>query len=288
MSNISFRDLQDVYDMAPAVELRHLRYFIAVAQELPFGGGAARLHIAQPPLSQQTGRLEEDLQAPLPRGTSRHVELTSAGRMFLQEARAVVAQADRAVRIAQRASRGEIGQLFVGCTPWADFTSGPKIIRGFGKRYPHVEVELHSLSSAEQISALEDGRIDAGILRPPVQKQALTTEPLMAERLGGAFPQGHRFAGSHRVPWRDLADEPYVLLSRRRAPAFDGLVAQACADAGLTLSVRYEVDHPQAVLALVAAGPGVSLVPRPFARRQGGRSRRRALRRAGPTPLAPL
>jgi DNA-binding transcriptional LysR family regulator len=268
--------------MAPAVELRHLRYFIAVAEELHFGRAAARLRIAQPPLSQQIRRLEEELQALLLRRTSRHVELTSAGRLFLQEARAVVAQANRAARIAQRASRGEIGQLFVGCTPWADFTSGPKIIRGFGKRYPHVEVELHSLSSAEQISALEDGRIDAGILRPPVQNQALMTEPLMAERLVVAFPRGHRFAGSHRVPWRDLADEPYVLLSRRRAPAFDGLVAQACAAAGLTLSVRYEVDHPQAVLALVAAGLGVSLIPATFDAAKSVGITYRGLRPAGP------
>jgi len=250
--------------MAPAVELRHLRYFIAVAEELHFGQAAARLHIAQPPLSQQIRRLEEVIQTPLLRRTSRHVELTSAGRMFLQEAKAVVARADRAVRIAQRASRGEIGQLFVGCTPWADFTSGPKIIRRFGKRYPYVEVKLHSLSSAEQISAQEDGRIDGGILRPPVHNRAPMTEPLRTEPLVVAFPQGHSFAASHRVPWRDLADEPYVPLSRRRAPAFDGLVAQACADGGLTLSVRYEVDHPQAVLALVAAGLGVSLMPATF------------------------
>src|SRR5262250_672215 len=251
--------------MSLGMELRHLRYFLAVAEELHFGRAAARLHIAQPPLSQQIRRLEEELQAPLLRRTSRHVELTSAGRVFLQEAKVVVAQANRAVRIAQRASRGEIGQLFVGCTPWADFTSGPQVIRGFGRHHPHVEVELHSLSSAEQIAALQDGRLDVGILRPPVNNQALLTEPLLSERLLIAFPRGHRFAAYRLVPWAELAHEPYVLLSRRRAPSFDSIVSRACADAGLTLSVRYEVDHPQAVLALVAAGLGISLAPATFA-----------------------
>jgi DNA-binding transcriptional LysR family regulator len=264
MSNICFGDIQDVYDMGDPMELRHLRYFIAVADELHFGRAAARLHIAQPPLSQQIRRLEEELQAPLLRRTSRHVELTAAGRLFLHEAKLIVAQADRAVRIARRASEGEIGQLLVGCTPWADFTSGPNVIRGFGKRHPHVEVELHSLASAEQISALEEGRIDVGILRPPVHSQALMTESLLAERLVVAFPRGHRFAHHDRVPWRELAHEAYVLLSRRRAPSFDTVVSQACTEAGLTLSVRYEVDHPQAVLALVAAGLGVSLAPATF------------------------
>ena len=264
------------------MELRHLRYFIAVAEELHFGRAAARLHIAQPPLSQQIRRLEEELQAPLLRRTSRHVELTAAGRLFLQEAKLTVAQADRAVRIARRATQGEIGQLFVGCTPWADFTSWPKVIRGFGKRHPHVEVELHSLSSAEQIVALEDGRIDVGILRPPVHRPTLMTEPLLTERLVVAFPQGHRFAAYRRVPWRELADEAYVLLSRRRAPTFDGIVSQACADAGLTLSVRYEVDHPQAVLALVAAGLGVSLAPATFGALKGAGIAYRELRPAGP------
>ena len=264
------------------MELRHLRYFIAVAEELHFGRAAARLHIAQPPLSQQIRRLEDELQAPLLRRTSHHVELTTAGRLFLQEAKLTVAQADRAMRTARRASQGEIGQLFVGCTPWADFTSGPRFIRGFGRRHPDVEVELHSLSSAEQISALEDGRIDVGILRPPVQRQMLSSESLLTERLVVAFPQGHRFAKYGRVPWRELAAEAYVLLSRRRAPTFDGIVSQACSNAGLTLSVRYEVDHPQAVLALVAAGLGVSLVPATFGGIKGGGVAHRRLRPAGP------
>src|SRR3989454_6246090 len=226
------------------------------------------------------------LQAPLPRRTSRHVELTTAGRLFLREAKLTVIQADRAMRIARRASQGEIGQLFVGCTPWADFTSGPQVIRGFGKRFPHVEVELHSLSSAEQISALEDGRIDVGILRPPVHRQTLMTESLLTERLVVAFPQGHRFAAYRRVPWRELADEAYVLLSRRRAPTFDGIVSQACADAGLTLIVRSGVDHPQAVLALVAAGLGVSLAPATFGALKGAGIAYRGLRPAGPVLTA--
>ena len=264
------------------MELRHLRYFIAVAEELHFGRAAARVHIAQPPLSQQIRRLEEELEAPLLRRTSRHVELTTAGRLFLEEAKLTVAQADRAVRIARRATQGEIGQLFVGCTPWADFTSGSKVIRGFGKRYPHVDVELRSLSSAEQIVALEDGRIDVGILRPPVHRPALMTEPLLTERLVVAFAQGHRFAAYRRVPWRELADEAYVLLSRRRAPTFDGIVAQACAVAGLTLRVRYEVDHPQAVLALVAAGLGISLAPATFGALKSAGIAYRGLRPAGP------
>jgi DNA-binding transcriptional LysR family regulator len=264
------------------MELRHLRYFITVAEELHFGRAAARLHIAQPPLSQQIRRLEQELHVPLLRRTSRHVELTPVGRLFLLEARQTVAQADRAIRIAQRASRGEIGQLFVGCTPWADFTSGPQVIRGFGKRHPRIEIELQSLSSAEQISALEDGRLDVGILRPPVNSRALMTESLLTERLVVAFPRGHRFAAHHRVPWRELADEAYVLLSRRRAPTFDGIVSQACADAGLRLNVRYEVDHPQAVLALVAAGLGVSLAPATFAALKSAGIAYRGLRPVGP------
>jgi DNA-binding transcriptional LysR family regulator len=264
------------------MELRHLRYFITVAEELHFGRAAARLNIAQPPLSQQIRRLEEELHIPLFRRTSRHVELTAVGRVFLPEAKQTLAQADRAIRIVRRASQGEIGQLFVGCTPWADFTSGPQVIRGFGKRHPHVEVELQSLSSAEQIAALEDGRLDVGILRPPVDRRMLMTEPLLTERLVVVFPRGHRFTAHRRVPWRELADEAYVLLSRRRAPSFDSIVSQACADAGLTLRVRYEVDHPQAVLALVAAGLGVSLAPATFAALKSPGIAYRGLRPAGP------
>src|SRR5207245_341908 len=162
--------------MSPRMELRHLRYFLAVAEELHFGRAAARLHISQPPLSQQIRRLEKELQAPLFHRTTRHVELTNAGRVFLGEARAVVAQAEQAAGTVQRASRGEIGQLVVGCALWADFLNGARIIRLFARRHPDVEVELRDLTAAEQISALEGGSIHVGILRPPVPSNALMSE----------------------------------------------------------------------------------------------------------------
>jgi DNA-binding transcriptional LysR family regulator len=243
------------------MELRHLRYFLAVAEELHFGRAAARLHISQPPLSQQIRRLEKELQAPLFLRTKRHVELTNAGRVFLGEARALVAQAEQAAGNAQRASRGEIGQLLVGCDLWADFLNGGSIIRLFARRHPDVEVELRDLTAAEQTAALEGGRIHVGILRPPVQSKALQGERLWSENLMVAFPRGHRFKSYERVPWSALGDEPYVQFSRRRAPAFEALVARACHDAGLSLRVKYEVEHPQTILAIVEAGLGISLVP---------------------------
>ena len=243
------------------MELRHLRYFLAVAEELHFGRAAAKLHISQPPLSQQIRRLEKELQAPLFHRTKRHVELTNAGRVFLGDARALVAQAAQAAGNAQRASRGEIGQLLLACDLWADFLNGASIIRSFARRHPDVEVELRDLTATEQISELETGGIHVGILRPPVQSKALMSERLLSESLVVAFPRGHRFKNYRRVPWRALVDEPYVLFSRRRAPAFEALVARACHGAGVTLRVKYEVEHPQTILAIVEAGLGFSLVP---------------------------
>jgi DNA-binding transcriptional LysR family regulator len=243
------------------MELRHLRYFLAVAEELHFGRAAARLNISQPPLSQQIRRLESELQVPLFYRTKRHVELTNAGRVLFGEARALVALAEQAAGNAQRANRGEIGQLLVGCALWADFLNGATIIRLFARRHPEVEVELRDLTAPEQIAALEAGHIHVGILRPPVRSKTLVTERLLSESLVVAFPRGHRFESYERVPWKALVDEPYVLCSRRRAPAYEAVVARACHETGVMLKIRYEVEHPQTVLAIVESGLGISLVP---------------------------
>jgi DNA-binding transcriptional LysR family regulator len=189
------------------------------------------------------------------------VELTNAGRVLLAEARELVTLAEQAAGNAQRAGRGEIGQLLVGCALWADFLDGAAIIRLFARRHPAVEVELRDLTAAEQISALEAGRIQVGILRPPVPSRALTFERLLSESLVVAFPRGHRFRRYERVPWKAVGEEPYVLFSRRKAPAYEAVVARGCHHAGIRLNVRYEVEHPQTVLAIVEAGLGISLVP---------------------------
>lgn len=264
------------------MELRHLRYFIAVAEELHFGRAALRLGIAQPPLSQQIRRLEERLQISLLRRTKRNVQLTEAGRVFLREARATVAQAERAALLAQRANRGEIGQLSVGFVLWADYTSLPRIIRTFGDRYPEVELELHSLTSREQDSALRNGSIHLGITRPPVDGDSLVTEPLLSEPLVVAFPRGHRFTAYTRIPWGELAGEAYIAFSRERAPTYDAVIAQACRETAITLRVRHEADHPQTILALVEAGIGVSLVPASVTRIRRPGIAHRGLRPVGP------
>jgi DNA-binding transcriptional LysR family regulator len=265
------------------VELRHLRYFVAVAEELHFRRAARRLDIAQPPLSQQIRRLEAELQTQLLRRTKRQVQLTEAGRIFLEEARGTLVQAERAIRLAQRASRGEIGQLAVGFVPWVDFTRVPQMIRAFGERYPRVELELHSLAVPEQLSALRDGRIHIGMLRSPVDAADLVTEPLLSEPLVVAFPQRHRFAAYQRVPWRALSGEPYILFSPKRAPNYNSVVAHGCREAGISLNVRHEADNPQTVLALVEAGIGVSLVPASFQRVKRPGVAHRGLRPVGPS-----
>jgi DNA-binding transcriptional LysR family regulator len=158
----------------------------------------------------------------------------------------------------------------------------PEMIRTFGERHPEVELALHQLTVPEQLVALRDGRIHIGILRPPVSYGDLATERLVSEPLIIIFPRGHRFGRYRRVPWRRLADEPYIALTAQSAPAFQAVVANACRDAGIVLRIRHEVDHPQTLLALVAAGIGISLVP---ASVQGGK--RTGIDYRGLRPIGP-
>jgi DNA-binding transcriptional LysR family regulator len=243
------------------MELRHLRYFTAVAEELHFGRAAARLHIAQPPLSQQIRRLEEELGVVLFNRTKRRVELTAAGHAFLQETRRVFAQTERAVRTAQRASRGEIGRLAIGFVASADLDILPRVLRAWQARSPQVEIELYGMLPGQQVEALHDGHIHVGFVRLPLDDSGLVVEPIQRDPLLAVLPAGHRLARRARVRVGDLGTEPVILFPRRMAPEYYDLFISTFRRAGCTPRVAHEVVTIQTIIGLVAAGLGVSLMP---------------------------
>src|SRR5262245_1356583 len=243
------------------MELRHLRYFVAVAEELHFRRAAARLNIAQPPLSQQILSLEQELKVKLLFRTKRKVELTHAGRLFLDQARQILLLADRAMQTAQRAARGEIGHLAIGLSPSADLVVLPKILPEFRRRFPAIDLTLHSLAAKDQIVAIHEGRLQVGLVRLPVDDKQLAVETVMREPLVAVLPEGHRLAAYQRIPVRAIAVEPHVLYPRRNAPSYYDIVVMLYHQAGLSLRVVQEVDTIQTTLGLVAAGLGVSIQP---------------------------
>ncbi|MBV9229224.1 MAG: LysR family transcriptional regulator, partial [Chloroflexi bacterium] len=193
------------------MELRHLHYFIAVAEELHFGKAAERLQMAQPPLSQQIRQLEDELGVQLFYRTKRHVQLTEAGHVFLQEARQTLIQAEQAIVAARRAGRGELGRLAIGFVGSATSDILPTLIRGFQERYPEVELLLRELTTAQQVRALQDGRIHVGILRPPVHDDTLRIETLFKEPLIVALPERHPLSSQVQLPIEALAREHFIL-----------------------------------------------------------------------------
>jgi DNA-binding transcriptional LysR family regulator len=242
------------------MELRHLRYFLAVAEELHFGRAAARLHMAQPPLSRQIRQLEEELGVTLLDRGKRRVALTAAGRTFLAEARRVLVQSERAVRAAQRTDRGELGPLALGFVPAADLELLPRALRLCRARFPRFELELHPMTRCQQVEALRDGRIQAGIVFLPFEGGGLTIEPLSREPLVAVLPAGHRLARHERVRMLDLQDDPMISFPRARRDG-DHMTLSACRQAGFEPRMSYATDRIETNLGLVAAGLGVSLLP---------------------------
>lgn len=243
------------------MELRHLRYFVAVAEELHFGRAAARLLMAQPPLSQQIRQLEDELGVALFARTRRRVELTQAGEVFLAEARLVLAAADQAVRSVRRAGRGEIGRLAVGFTGSAIYGVLPLIFRVYRERFPDVNLVLQELPTADQVQALHAGRIQAGFLRLPLADDTLRIETILHEPIIVALPASHPLAAAAVVPLAALRAEPLVLIPRHVSPGLHDQILSACRGAGFSPHVRQEANQMQTIVGLVAAGLGLSLVP---------------------------
>ncbi len=241
------------------MELRHLRYFVAVAEELHFGRAAQRLHIAQPPLSQQIRRLEVELGVGLFHRTHRRVELTDAGRAFLVEARLTLAQAERAAEVASRAARGEVGQLIVGYMASAELNVFPRLLPAFRKRHPDIELAFQLLGASEQLQMLRDGQIHAGFLRLPATDRTLAVKPIVREPLVVVLPERHPLARRRSVPLSALRGERFVLFARRFAPEYYDALMATCRQAGLEPNVVHDTNRLHTTLSLVATGRGVFL-----------------------------
>lgn len=249
------------------MDLKRLRYFVAVAEELHFGRAAKKLHITQPPLSQQIQLLEHELGMMLFHRTRRRVELTSIGKVFLAEARALLKQSEDAVARTRRVQRGEAGRLSIGWMPWSVLTPLPFMIREFCQRFPEVHLDVHSLSAESQLEAIHEGTIDAGFVLWvsdsgfPARTGRLKTEIVLKPPLVVVVPQTHRFASAGWVELADLANEPYILFKRESGQVFYDYVISFFQRNGLRLNIRHEADHPSTVLGLVAAGLGITILP---------------------------
>jgi DNA-binding transcriptional LysR family regulator len=222
------------------VELRHLRYFVAVAEELHFGRAAQRLHISQPPLSQQIRRLEDELGVTLFRRNRRGVALTSAGRLLFASARPLLADAARIERVMAEASRSASGILRIGFVSSASYELLPAILRSFQAKYASVELALQEATTAQQVAALLAARMDVGLLRPPVPDPRLALTSLVEERLFVALPAVHRLAGRSSVPLGELAGEPFVFFPPRVGGSLYDDVLAACRQAGFAPNVVQE------------------------------------------------
>jgi len=244
------------------MELRHLRYFVAVAEERHFGRAADRLHIAQPPLSQQIKRLEAELGVTLLHRTTRRVELSPAGALLLERARSIIDAADRAADDCRRAARGEIGRLSVGFTGSTTYALLPSVAAALRQGLAGVELELHGeMLTPAQVNGLLNGQLDLGFLRPPVRSRDLTVEIIRSEPLIAVIPSEHRLAAANEIGIEQLADEPFVAYASHLRSVLADFVAQVCADHGFTPKVAMEVTETATLVSFVAAGIGVSLVP---------------------------
>ncbi len=263
------------------MELRHLRYFIAVAEEKHMTRAAERLGIQQPPLSMQIRALEKELGVQLFRRQPRGMELTDAGVAFLDQARVILEQVDRALATTRRTARGEQGRVVVGFTSSAPFHPFvPRVIRAFREMSPLVSLVLEESGSSELVQGLHDEEIDAAFIRSPVADVVgLTVRPLLQEKMVVALPKGHPLAGSARkkkstqtrsapLPLADLATETFILYKRPGGPGLYDTIITACRSAGFSPHVGQEAPRIISTLNLVAAGLGVSLVPESLRRLQ--------------------
>ncbi|MCY8204491.1 LysR family transcriptional regulator [Bacillus sp. N12A5] len=243
------------------MELRHLQYFIAVAEELHFGKAARRLNMTQPPLSQQIKQLEEEVGVTLLKRTKRFVELTAAGEIFLNHCRSALMQIEQGIELAQRTARGEHGHLVIGFVGSATYEFLPPIIREYRKKFPSVKIELKEIASYRQQEELLKGNIDIGILHPPLEHPELQIETTQSSPCILALPKQHPLALKESIDITDLENEPIITLSKEAWPTLYTDFIQLCEKAGFKPNVVQEATEYQMVIGLVTAGIGITIVP---------------------------
>jgi DNA-binding transcriptional LysR family regulator len=248
--------------MNTEIDLRHLRYFVAVAEELHFGRAALRLHIAQPPLSQQIRQLEKNLGHALFVRTSRSVSLTAAGTELLERARRMLARLEEDVAAVRRVGRGEVGTLTIAFTGSAILTDAlPEAIRSYRRHFPTVDLRLREMGTMMQIDALRDRSIDLGFLRDPGPFDGLTIRELLRERFVAVVPSRHILAKLKRVPVHKLKGEPFIFHRRSIGPlAYDRTMA-VCEQAGFRPEIVQEAPQWPTAIRLVESGLGVTIAP---------------------------
>lgn len=254
------------------MELRQLRYFLAVAEEQSFSRAARRLHVSQPPLSVQVKALERELGVTLLERSNRGVTLTAAGQAFRDEVVGIFGRLEQARLRARAAGQGEVGTLSVGFVSIADYGILPPALKRFRELYPRVDVQLHELTTDAQIDQIRAARLDLGIALGPVDQPDLTFETVLRERLLLAVPTSRRLARTEgAVPLKALAAESFIIPPREVAPGLFDLIVGECRASGFAPRITQYARQMQTVVGLVASGMGVALVP----------SSVRNLRRAG-------
>ncbi|WP_077321462.1 acetoin biosynthesis transcriptional regulator AlsR [Virgibacillus proomii] len=243
------------------MELRHLRYFIVVAEELHFGKAALRLQMTQPPLSQQIKQLESEIGVTLLNRSKRNVQLTAAGRVFLKQIKEGLSQIDHAVDMAQRTARGELGKLVIGFVGSATYEIMPPIIRHYRNQFPSVKIELRELSTLYQVNALLNGHIDIGVLHPPLENDKLKVNTVRKSHCVLALPKQHPLTQKNQVYLKDLEKESLIIIAKESWPSLYIKFNFLCEKAGFTPNIDQEATEFQMLLGLVSAGMGVSIVP---------------------------
>ncbi|GGF32949.1 LysR family transcriptional regulator [Aliidongia dinghuensis] len=270
------------------MELRHLRYFLAVAEELNFSRAALRLHIAQPPLSQQIRQLEDELGLQLFERGSRPLRLTEAGRFFKTEALELLAKLDQAIVGTRRIARGDVGWIGIGYVGSAMALLLPQVLRRFHAEHPGVEVLLFEMLVTDQADALLDRRIHVGFVRPVLGHDGLIEETLYEEPMVIAMPVDHPMATRDSVAIAELADEPFVLYGGRTARQVIGgdFILSQLRAGGIEPKIAVESQYVESALGLVAAGMGVALTAAGF--RHVPRFGVRFVPVAAPAPSIPM